>query len=156
MSNLTARRAIPEDAAMISAIGEIAMEESSRYRDFQYNPIKAMNSIISRIESDLDLVLAINDNEHDQVVGMFIAHEYTLFYSDTKCATDDIFYIMPSSRGSKIAKDVLKEYENWCKERGAEYAHLGVTIGIDDDSVLGLYEGLGYERIGTFLRMGMQ
>ena len=154
MSNLTVRRATTDDAVIIAAIGGYAMEESSRYRKFNYSPVKAMDNIVDKVESDSCLVLAIEDA--GQIVGMFIGQEYTLFYSDTKCATDDIFYIMPSWRGGKIAKDVLKEYEKWCREREVEYAHLGVTIGIDDDSILGLYEKLGYERIGTFLRMGLQ
>ena len=154
MSNLSVRRATPEDSIIIAAMGEYAMHESPHYRKFEYNSSKAMDALIDKIESDTCLVLTIEDN--DQVVGFFIGHEYTLFYRNTKCATDDIFYIMPAWRGGKIAKDVLAEYDNWCRERDVEYAHLGTTMGIDDNNVIGLYKGLGFEQIGTFLRMGMK
>ena len=154
MSNLTVKHAVDTDAVIIAAMGEYAMQESPHYRKFEYNPGKAMDSMIDKIEDDSCLVLTIEDN--GQIVGFFIGHEYTLFYSDTKCATDDIFYIMPAWRGGKIAKDVLKVYDDWCRERETEYAHLGTTMGIDDNNVIGLYEGLGFEQIGTFLRMGMQ
>jgi ribosomal-protein-alanine N-acetyltransferase len=52
---------------------------------------------------------------------------------------------MPSHRGQGIAKEFIRQIEQWCRERKASAMMLEVKV--DNVEAIGLYESLGYMKI---------
>ena len=81
MSNLAVKHAVDSDAVIIAAMGEYAMQESPHYRKFEYNPGKAMDALIDKIESDTCLVLTIEEStKHTQHLSLIHISEPTRPY----------------------------------------------------------------------------
>mgnify|MGYP001803766697 CR=1 FL=1 len=62
--------------------------------------------------------------------------------------SDVAVFVRPDSRGAKVAKMLIKAYEEWGVKQGAKDSFLGVTTG--HHRVGALYERLGYNNVGGF------
>ena len=55
--------------------------------------------------------------------------------------------VLPGLRRSGIGRDLMEDAHRWARSRGAAIAHLEVRAG--NTAAIGLYEGLGYRRVGV-------
>ena len=76
--------------------------------------------------------LSLTERAYGNVSGSISDNDSVVRLNTDTAVKSNLFF-------DKIAKDVLAEYDNWCRERETEYAHLGTTMGIDDNNVCLLY-----------------
>ncbi len=92
------------------------------------------------IENDMTTILVM---EHgDEVVGGIVGVIQPLFMSHTVVASELAWFVDPDHRGRGALK-LVKAFEGWAKDGGADYVTMADIRGIADLSKL--YERLGYE-----------
>lgn len=92
------------------------------------------------IENELTTILVMEFE--GEVVGGIVGVVQPLFMSNTVVASELAWFVDPNHRGKGAIK-LVKAFEGWAKEKGAEYVTMADIRGIADLSKL--YERLGYE-----------
>lgn len=85
--------------------------------------------------------------ENEEVVGGLVGLLQPLFMSHTLVAAELAWFVDESVRGKRGALRLVKAFEGWAKENGADYVTMADIEGIAN---LGpLYKRLGYEKTET-------
>lgn len=87
-------------------------------------------------------------NQDGKIVGMFIGIIVPEFFSGRLLANDMGMYVAPEYRGTRVFIKMLKTFETWAKESGAEKIILYHSAGINTDKAISLFSKLGYEHYG--------
>lgn len=85
---------------------------------------------------------------NDEVLGGFLGHVTTVFFSREKTAKDISWYVERSRRGGGAAVALVRDFEAWAREQGATQFILGQATGTDIEVTKKLYEHLGYRVVG--------
>lgn len=104
---------------------------------------KAINLIKAAAEKDSDFFL-ITLNTEETIVGLLGGCVTTPPFSGTKIATEIIWYVRPEYRGSIKSLRMIKEFETWAKEQGAEHVAMVAQENSGSDPAR-VYERLGYK-----------
>jgi GNAT superfamily N-acetyltransferase len=93
----------------------------------------------------------VYDEAFDKPVGYLAATMHSSFYSFRSYAVQEMWYVLPHFRGTSAAIRLVREFEQWAHERGAERVYMQVEH--DDDKqlverIFSLIGKLGYHKKG--------
>jgi GNAT superfamily N-acetyltransferase len=83
------------------------------------------------------------------LAGAFAGEVIQDLWVDVMVAVDHAFYVREAHRGSRAGIVLLKEYERWAKDMGADVLRPVVYAGVDNDAVSSILSRMGYETAGT-------
>jgi len=86
--------------------------------------------------------------ENARIIGFFIGYCIEAFFSSQRIASDLALYVPQDERGGRAAIALIRRFEAWAKERGAQKITLGISTGITVDRTEQLYNRLGFETTG--------
>lgn len=91
--------------------------------------------------------VAIYDGE---VVGAMCGYVTTLLYSHATMGVEEGIYVRHNvdMRG-KIAKELLRQFVEWCRSKGVADIRTGVISNIDNYAADVFYRRNGFKRLGT-------
>lgn len=81
----------------------------------------------------------------DQIVGFIAGVVVEQFLSLDLFACDIGVFVLPEFRGGSCFVRLVKTFENWAKEKGAQEIQLGVSTGVHPEQTVRMYERLGYK-----------
>jgi GNAT superfamily N-acetyltransferase len=84
-----------------------------------------------------------------ELVGAFVGEVVQDLWVDVRVAVDHAFYVREADRGSRAGILLLRAFENWALENGADVLRPVVYAGIDNQAVSGVLQRMGYESAGT-------
>ena len=87
-----------------------------------------------------------------RVCGVFFGHCGELWFSEELCGFDDVWYVAPEARGCLGSVRMVREFAEWCQNKGCSAALVGVSSGVMMHRTGSLLETLGYDRIGGLYR----
>lgn len=87
-------------------------------------------------------------DKHDQLVGFMAGEIIQDLWVDVRVATDHAFYIRPSARGGRGAVSLIRGFEEWAVEAGADVVRLVVYAGVNNDAAGRLLTRMGYADAG--------
>lgn len=141
------RAADHADVGCVVALARAMHAESPRYRSHTFDPIKVANTFHAVVPTGGAFVA----EQDGRIVGLLAAFVIEDFFGHDKVAGELALYVLPEARGGTAGARLLRAFEAWGKAQGAREAFLGISAGIENERVAGLYERLGYARIGLSL-----
>jgi GNAT superfamily N-acetyltransferase len=85
----------------------------------------------------------------DQLIGAFVGEVVQDLWVDVQIGVDHAFYVRESHRGSRAGVLLLRTFEAWAIEKGADVLRPVVYAGVDNPTVEGLLTRMGYASAGT-------
>jgi len=126
------------DAVLIMA--EAMHAESPRFRNKNFLPEKTINIVAHLASNGGGFVAELDGELVGMIGGVLVPH----FFSDFKYACDLVVFVKPDHRGSTVAIRLVKTFEKWAFENGAEEVVLGVSTGVSQERTVCVYQHLGY------------
>lgn len=127
------------------------MHEETSYKQFPLSEIKLLETVelwLSNLWHRVTYVL-----EHEgAVVGVFVGHIDSFWFSESACGFDDVIYIDIDHRGRHGLSQMLARFEGWCRERGCTAVLVGVSSGVMIERTGKLLGFLGYDKVGGLYR----
>ena len=80
-----------------------------------------------------------------RIVGFIFGYVSETFLSNQFNAYDQGLFVDPEHRGGTIAIRLIRGFEAWAKERGAQNIWLSQSVNNKKDSTLKFFERLGYK-----------
>lgn len=120
-----------------------AGNESGWTTRLQFDAEHTASYLAMMIESDEYLVIG-----HDDVGSILIAKVGGSWFSPSIEASELIVYVHPEVRKTGRARELVKEYIDWAKEKGAARIKIGVSMNINPNEVAHLYESMGFGQSG--------
>jgi hypothetical protein len=144
---MTIREATIEDAFDVMVLSQQFTKEGPGY--FKFNKDK-VSSFFSKAISDPSMVIFLSE-DNDGVNG-FIAGCYTDHpYNDIKAAVELGWFVTKEKRDGTSAMRLVRSFERWSKDIGAEWTAMSDIVGVQDLSKL--YERAGYHAVErTFMK----
>jgi GNAT superfamily N-acetyltransferase len=93
--------------------------------------------------------LSLGYERSGELVGAFLGEIVQDLWIDVQVAVDHAFYVREADRGSRAGIALLRAFETWANENGADILRPVVYAGINNQTVSGILEGMGYEISGT-------
>lgn len=115
--------------------------ESPRYSALSFSVDKATH-LIKTLTDQGGLFVAI---KNDEVIGFIAGVVVEHFLSHDTFACDIGVFVLPEHRGGTSFLRLVKTFEQWAKERGAQEIQLGVSTGVHPEQTVRMYERLGYK-----------
>jgi GNAT superfamily N-acetyltransferase len=84
-----------------------------------------------------------------EVAGFFLGEVIQDLWIDVQVAVDHLFYVRPESRSSRAGVMLIRAFEEWAAESGADVIRPVVYAGLDNAAVSGVLTRMGYETSGT-------
>jgi GNAT superfamily N-acetyltransferase len=138
------RYATRNDLEALILLGATMHAESPRYRRFPYRPDKLAALAEPLLQGDNGIaVVSVNG---DNVVGMLLGVCMEHYFTDSKVVTDVATYVLPAYRGGRSFLGMVTAFEERAKELGAVEISLGISAELATDSLVKIYERLGYRR----------
>jgi GNAT superfamily N-acetyltransferase len=127
--------------------------ESPNYRELPLDRVKVRASMTAAIGSLLGASVnhTLVAEQDDVLVGVFSGYVSESFFCDTLFASDYVFYVAPAARGRMVGARLLRAFEAWAQERGAERVIPSVSSGLDMGRTYDLYRAMGYEPAGWMM-----
>lgn len=105
-----------------------------------------LQNLLERILIDPTFGIAVVAARGAKLVGLMVGLVTPHFYSKARIATDLGLYVDPEHRGGATAVGLVGAFERRAVVLGADEICPGVSVGINDELAVKLYESLGYER----------
>jgi len=145
------RQATLLDLLLITPLAELYVKEAKQHDQYTFDLQTSLHNASSTIMSEDGCFLVAIDK--GLVVGFLWGHAANLPWSRKILAFDTILYVRPDKRKySSAGYKLMKHWEQWAKERGAEEVQISIASGIHEEDTLKFYKKLGYHYIGTQLR----
>lgn len=139
---------LAETEADIEAMIELGARHhaESRFRIYPYDRDRLLaagrNALAKR---NPGVIIAERDGE---LVGMAVVMLGEYFFSPTKTATVQLFYVVPEARGGRAVIKLLHALRHWSHQTGAQDLHINVTSGIDLRNTDRIFRKLGFKHTG--------
>jgi len=143
MSKTLVRKASIEDTFDILILAKEFSKEAPETH--KWNKQKTENFIVSAIENTNATILVLEQD--DDIVGAIVGLLNEMYMSQTLVATELAWFVSKEYRGKKGSLMLIKEFENWAKNNGANYTCMGDIEGIA--SLQNLYLRKGYKKCET-------
>lgn len=145
------REAIAEDIPQMVAMGVLMHAESPRFSAFEYSHEKCTNLCQHLIDSpDGRLFVAEKDGG---LVGMFAGFAFEHFFSPELTVSDVFVYVLPEHRKGRAFFKLLRAFEaSVTPAEGTIEVTLGISTEVHTDETAGVYERLGYKKLGYTMR----
>lgn len=143
MHNNYIRIAIDLDLPELFELGSRYLSEMKRWAKIKYSFDRAMHfASKALLDGHQQIFIKVID---DKIVGLMWGGVAPTFWSNDVIGYDVMLYVLPEYRSISVAKELVKEYEKWCKACGAIAIHTGSNSGVFKDAAASsLYKNLGY------------
>lgn len=137
------RAATPDDVFDILILAkEFSKEAPSSHK---WNKEKTEQFILSALQNTNMTIFVIDVG--GEIEGALVGLLSELYMSHTVQATELAWFVSKDYRGKPASIRLMKAFEKWAKESGADQVGMGDIEGIS--SLENLYNRLGYERAET-------
>lgn len=136
----------PDDIQFAFELGcefHAELAESARFP--RLSPTRVYTSL--RESQELNGLFIAVDTQRELPVGCVAMVEMPYWYSDERFATDLLFYVSPSGRGTGAARLLLERAKAWAEERDL-LLMMAVTAGGDVDAKDKFFKRRNLTRIG--------
>ena len=140
------RMAKPEDIPLGIAMSRVFYEEGD-YEGGLFEPPAAEKFAMEIMESPNGFC-CIAEDDKGAIRGMHLGGIVQHMFGTTGQAISYIFFVEPSSRGGTAGRRMVREFEDWAREKGVIDVLAGIDSGINIDRTKGFYEALGYKTVG--------
>jgi GNAT superfamily N-acetyltransferase len=91
----------------------------------------------------------------DEAVGFLVCKLSPYFFSSMVAAYQELWYVRPAFRSTRIAFDLIRAFEDWARLRGAAEIYTGQVTNdpVKGKKVSKVLTKLGYPRVGSYHRM---
>lgn len=79
---------------------------------------------------------------------MMIGVVQPMWFSDDLAGYELVLYVDPSHRGGLGAVRMIKDFEQYCLDRGCKDINVGSSVDVSTELTHGLYKSLGYKTCG--------
>lgn len=135
---MTVREATPDDAFDVLMLAHQFGKEAPAGFKFSKDKVE---SFFDRVLADPTMVWFVSEDEDG--IGGFIVGLYTDHaFNDAKMAAELGWFMTKDKRGGTQAIRLVKAFEQWAKDIGAEYVAMCDIIGLSD--LANLYDRSGY------------
>lgn len=142
---LEIRKATMDDKASTVLLIALMHGESPRFGKYPFALKKAI-ALFELMVEHCGMFLAEQDG---QTIGFFAGAVTEHLLSYEKCASDVGVFVRKEHRGGSAFVRLVKAFEQWAKEQGADEIALGVSTEVNADQTVRMYERLGY-RISSY------
>lgn len=137
------RTATPDDVFDILILAKEFSKEAPK--SHKWNKDKTEQFILSALQNTNMTIFVIDVG--GEIEGALVGLLSELYMSHTVQATELAWFVSKNYRGKPASIRLMKAFEKWAKERGADQVGMGDIEGIS--SLENLYNRLGYERAET-------
>lgn len=116
------------------------MHRESRFAKFALNKDK-VNGMLKSIYCSLAY-------KSEKPVGFMMGVVHPMWFSNELAGYELTLYVDKDHRGGLSAVRLIKDFESYCKERGAKDVCVGSSAEISTDAARRLYTGLGFSECG--------
>lgn len=138
--------------ADLDRLMELAAEMHAEgvYADYPLNVGQTRHILTALIESPTAFTMgATSDGE---LIGAYIGEVVGDLWVDAKIGVDHAFYVAASHRGGAAGIRLIRSFEQWAAQQGADVIRPVVYAGIDNEGVSQIMLRLGYEQAGTVFK----
>jgi GNAT superfamily N-acetyltransferase len=90
----------------------------------------------------------------DVLAGVFVGGLSEFYFGNDVLAYDLLWYVGKEYRGSRTGLRLLKMFESWATDLGADRIQVGISSGLSMDRTGALLERMGFSQIGGLYRTG--
>lgn len=137
---LDVRPAQADDVPAIVLLAYWMTSESPRFRRHGFSTVKA-RALVERLVELGGLFVAAEGKE---LIGFFAGVMNEHFLSEVKVAAEIGVYVLPSRRGTSAFPRLVRAFESWAKNNGAQEIAVGISTGVEPERTVCMYERLGY------------
>lgn len=119
--------------------------EASPYKgkvQWDYNKLKRTLKAIINCESEVGTIFVAEDQTG--IHGMLACMGVEPFFSSDRAATEVMWWVSPSHRGSGMAQKLVEAYEGWARYHGYPMAQMVLLDALKGSSVDKYYTKKGY------------
>lgn len=116
------------------------MHQESRFSKFALNKEK-VNMMLKSIYCSIAY-------KEERPVGFMMGVVQPMWFSNELAGYELVLYVDKESRGGLASVRLIKDFESYCKERGAKDICVGSSAEISTDAAKRLYFGLGFSECG--------
>ena len=128
------------------------MHEESEFRDLHWNHEKITNWFYNNVRNPKSFVMCAYDG--DVLAGVFVGGLSEFYFGNDVQAYDLLWYVGKEYRGSRTGLRLLKMFESWATDLGADRIQVGISSGLSMDRTGALLERMGFSQIGGLYRTG--
>lgn len=135
----------------IIALAVLFHAETSAHLAFDPECIRAYGRAIQQDFDREHYTAFVAYRDHDPV-GFIVCTASHYFFSREVCARQELWYVKPGLRGTRVAFDLIRAFEEWSRLRGAVEIFTGVAAGdIEKQKKTSrILTRIGYPRIGSY------
>ena len=144
---------VARHAIDIVDLGRRMHEEN--HTSMPYDEPHTMSSAVMIMNSDRkDINAWVAYDEEEIAVGFMVGAVHRCLFSPTKIAQQELLYVVPESRKSLLANNLIECYEFWAATQKVSQIFLGVAMNdvIHSDRVGLFFERRGYDRVGSYYK----
>lgn len=141
------RFATPADIERCVELGARMHAESPRFSKFPYSPEKVKRMAAALIAGENSCVI-VAEHRDIGIIGFYGGFIAEHFFSEAKFAGDAAVFVSPSYRGGSAFVRMAMLFEEWARAHGAVEFAPGISTEVNPESVLKMYERLGYRLSG--------
>lgn len=141
------------DVPDLVQIGQAFIKEAPNYQNKEYLPEKAAEHFKQLIKGAGVVLLAI---EKGVIVGGFVGRISHEWFSNKKVAFDDVLYVKPEFRKTRVAYLLVQAFIHCAQLMGANSIQCGTTTGVESEACINLYQHFGFEKFGTVMNMELK
>lgn len=142
------RFALPSDITALARLGRDIHAEGRQSR-LPYNEEKLSRQLKAVLEPPRDdYCILVAENDTEGIIGVFFGYVTEYYFSDSRVATNYVFYVKPAYRGGPEAVKLLTAFRKWAMNRGAKEMYINITSGIQIERFDKLMRHMGFEYTG--------
>jgi GNAT superfamily N-acetyltransferase len=141
----------PAAPADIPALVELllAMRDETRYAGLELSPERLARNLGTQFSRmDATQCCFVAENAHAALVGVLAGGLKPFLFEEFVTATEGLFYVHPSARGSTAAVKLIYAFREWAIARGVREVQFSVRSGKDIARTDRLMKRLGFNLIG--------
>jgi len=141
----------PKHAVDVEELAQQHHAEFGKARQFAKSAVgeACWNCVLDKRRTQVNCWVAYDD--HDHPVGYIAGTIHRSFYSYSKYAVQEMWYVVPGARRSSTATKLLRAYEQWAVEHKCERIYTQVEHDDEPELVeriLRLMQYFGYNKQG--------
>lgn len=144
-----------EDALILLQMGKDLFDES-HFRNENFQPNKVWVLLNATLKYPTRYFICYDKTDGGEIGGYIFAYANENYFSDHLVAQDYAMYVKPEYRGSSIFIRLLKTFEKWADNIGAQEIRIGHSTGIDSEKTQALFKKLGFKQTATIFSKEIQ
>jgi len=139
------RAGTKDDAFDLALLAKEFINESGHIKILGFNAEKTVK-LIERMATENIFYLSVLENEDGHIVGALGGLLTECMFSFSLQATELMWYVTPSARGTKGSIQLLLDWERWAKMKGAKVISMMNLESVSPREVEKLYEKMNYSK----------